>query len=129
MKIFHVDSSAKRERANSRALSRQFIENLRAAGVDVEIDYLDVTVDTPPHVTEAFAIATYKEEHERTAEMRALRRASDSWLHRHPAPARTSCVPKLQGRIQRTAALRGLLFAPLRVTRAPGVAVLYARGA
>ena len=82
MKIFHVDSSAKRERSNSRALSRQFIENLRAEGVDVEVDYLDVTVDTPPHVTEAFAIATYKEEHERTADMRATLAASDALCKR-----------------------------------------------
>ena len=82
MKIFHVDSSAKRERSNSRALSRQFIENLRAEGVEVEIDYLDVTVDTPPHVTEAFAIATYHAEHERTDAMRATLAPSDALCKR-----------------------------------------------
>ncbi len=82
MKIFHVDASAKRERSNSRALSRQFIENLRREGVDVEVDYLDVTVDTPPHVTEAFAIATYHQEHERTNEMRATLAASDALCKR-----------------------------------------------
>ncbi len=82
MKIFHVDSSAKRERSNSRALSREFIENLRAEGVDVEIDYLDVTVDTPAHVTEAFAIATYHAEHERTDAMRATLAPSDALCKR-----------------------------------------------
>ncbi len=82
MKIFHVDSSAKRERSNSRALSRQFIDNLRAEGVDVEVDYLDVTVDTPPHVTEAFAIATYHQEHERTDAMRATLAPSDALCQR-----------------------------------------------
>jgi FMN-dependent NADH-azoreductase len=82
MKIFHVDSSAKRERSNSRALSRQFIENLRSEGVDVEVDYLDVTVDTPAHVTEAFAIATYHAEHERTDAMRATLAPSDALCKR-----------------------------------------------
>jgi FMN-dependent NADH-azoreductase len=82
MKVFHVDSSAKRERSNSRILSRQFIDNLRSEGVDVEVDYLDVTVDTPAHVTEAFAIATYREAHERTDEMRATLAASDALCKR-----------------------------------------------
>ena len=58
MKVMHVDASAKRERSNSRALSRYFIERLRDEGVELEVDYLDVSVDTPPHVSEAFAIAT-----------------------------------------------------------------------
>jgi FMN-dependent NADH-azoreductase len=82
MKIFHVDSSAKRERSNSRALSRQFIDHLRSEGVEVEVDYLDVTVDTPAHVTEAFAIATYREEQDRTDEMRATLAASDALCKR-----------------------------------------------
>ncbi|HEY3596437.1 MAG TPA: NAD(P)H-dependent oxidoreductase [Paraburkholderia sp.] len=82
MKLFHVDSSARRERSNSRTLARRFIENLRSEGVDVEVDYLDVTVDTPPHVTEAFAIATYRDESERTPEMRATLAASDALCKR-----------------------------------------------
>jgi FMN-dependent NADH-azoreductase len=77
MKILHVDASAKRERSNSRALSRYFLERLREAGVNLEVDYLDVTVDTPPHVTEAFAIATYAPAHERTAQMKATLASSD----------------------------------------------------
>ncbi|MGF6920977.1 hypothetical protein OKW28_005174 [Paraburkholderia sp. 40] len=59
MKIMHVDASAKRERSNFRALARYFLERLREARVDFDVDYLDLTVDTPPHVAEAFAIATY----------------------------------------------------------------------
>lgn len=77
MKIMHVDASAKRERSNSRALSRLFIERLREEGAELHVDYLDVTVDTPPHVSEAFAIATYTPEHERTAAMRAALADSD----------------------------------------------------
>jgi FMN-dependent NADH-azoreductase len=78
MKIMHVDASAKRERSNSRALSRYFLERLREERVEFELDYLDVTVDTPPHVTEAFAIATYTPAHERTAAMQATLASSDA---------------------------------------------------
>ncbi|MDR5753237.1 MULTISPECIES: NAD(P)H-dependent oxidoreductase [unclassified Caballeronia] len=82
MKVMHVDASAKRERSNSRALSRFFIERLRTEGVDVEIDYLDVTVDTPPHVTEAYAIAIYTQEKDRTPAMKATLAASDALCRR-----------------------------------------------
>lgn len=78
MKIMHVDASAKRERSNSRALSRYFLERLRDQHVDLEIDYLDVTVDTPPHVTEAFAIATYTPADQRTEAMKATLASSDA---------------------------------------------------
>jgi FMN-dependent NADH-azoreductase len=82
MKLFHVDASAKRETSNSRALARFFIENLRSQGVEVEVDYLDVTVDTPTHVTQAFAMATYRAENERTPEMKATLAASDALCKR-----------------------------------------------
>jgi FMN-dependent NADH-azoreductase len=82
VKVLHVDASAKRERSNSRALSRYFIERLRSEGVALEIDYLDVTVDTPAHVTEAFAIATYTPEQERTPAMKATLAASDALCRR-----------------------------------------------
>jgi len=82
MKLMHVDASAKRERSNSRALSRFFIERLREEGVALDVDYLDVTVDTPPHVSEAFAIATYTPEHERTPAMRATLAGSDALCRR-----------------------------------------------
>ncbi|MGF6737912.1 FMN-dependent NADH-azoreductase [Paraburkholderia atlantica] len=78
MKIMHVDASAKRERSNSRALARYFLERLREERVELDVDYLDVTVDTPPHVNEAFAIATYTAAQERTAAMRATLAASDA---------------------------------------------------
>ena len=82
MKIMHVDASAKRERSNSRALSQHFLERLREEGLDIEVDYLDVTVDTPPHVSEAFAIATYAPSHERTPAMKATLAASDALCKR-----------------------------------------------
>ncbi len=82
MKLLHVDSSAKRERSNSRALARHFINELRDQGVDVEVDYLDLTVDTPRHVDEAFAIATYQPAKARTDEMKATLAASDALCRR-----------------------------------------------
>ncbi len=82
MKVMHVDASAKRERSNSRALSRYFLERLRSEGLDLEVDYLDVTVDTPPHVTEAFAIATYSPANERTPAMKATLASSDALCKR-----------------------------------------------
>ncbi|CAD6511950.1 FMN-dependent NADH-azoreductase [Paraburkholderia metrosideri] len=82
MKIMHVDASAKRERSNSRALSRYFLERLREQHVDLDIDYLDVTVDTPPHVTEAFAIATYTPADQRTDAMKATLASSDALCER-----------------------------------------------
>lgn len=82
MKIMHVEASAKRERSNSRALSRYFLERLREAGVEIEVDYLDVTIDTPAHVDEAFAIATYTPAEQRTPAMKATLAASDALCQR-----------------------------------------------
>ncbi|MFM0740952.1 NAD(P)H-dependent oxidoreductase [Paraburkholderia xenovorans] len=82
MRILHVDASAKRERSNSRALARFFLERLRDEHVNVEVDYLDVTVDTPAHVNEAFAIATYTPAAERTPEMKAALAPSDALCRR-----------------------------------------------
>src|ERR1700761_6679426 len=82
MKIMHVDASAKRERSNSRALSRYFLERLREEGGQFEVDYLDVTIDTPPHVTEDFAIATYTAAPDRTPAMKATLSGSDALCQR-----------------------------------------------
>ncbi len=82
MKILHVDASSKGERSNSRYLSRYFIEVLRNQKPDIEIDYLDVTVDVPPHVTEAFAIATYTPPEDRTQAMKDTLAASDKLCQR-----------------------------------------------
>lgn len=78
MKLFHVDASAKREWSNSRALSRHFIDLLKAQKPALQVDYLDVSVDTPAHVDELFTVATYTPEAERTAAMREALVASDA---------------------------------------------------
>jgi FMN-dependent NADH-azoreductase len=78
MKIMHVDASAKRALSNSRALGQYFLECLREEGMEVKVDYLDVSAETPPHVSEAFAIATYTPAAERTPAMKATLAASDA---------------------------------------------------
>lgn len=78
MKLFHVDASAKREWSNSRALSRHFIDLLKAQTPDLQVDYLDVSVDTPAHVDELFTVATYTPEAERTPAMKQALLASDA---------------------------------------------------
>ena len=78
MKLFHVDASAKREWSNSRALSRHFIDLLKAHKPELEVDYLDVSVDTPAHVDELFTIATYTPEAQRTPAMQQALEASDA---------------------------------------------------
>ncbi|QXI25922.1 FMN-dependent NADH-azoreductase [Pseudomonas vanderleydeniana] len=82
MKLMHVDASAKGDWSNSRTLSRFFIEQLREQGVDLTVDYLDLNIDTPPHVTEAFAAATYTHPDARTDEMKQTLAASDALCKR-----------------------------------------------
>ncbi|BBP77428.1 NAD(P)H dehydrogenase [Pseudomonas gingeri NCPPB 3146 = LMG 5327] len=82
MKLMHVDASAKGEWSNSRALSRHFIEQLRELGVELEVDYLDLSVETPPHVTEAFAVATYTHPQARTEAMKQTLASSDALCKR-----------------------------------------------
>jgi FMN-dependent NADH-azoreductase len=82
MKLMHVDASPKRLRSNSRGLAQHFLSHLRGHIPDLEVDYLDVTVDTPPHTSEAFAIATYTPDNERTADMRATLADSDRLCRR-----------------------------------------------
>lgn len=81
MKLLHVDASAKREQSNSRALARYFLDRL-AETTPLEIDYLDVTLDTPPHVSEAFAIATYTPAASRTQAMKDTLASSDALCQR-----------------------------------------------
>lgn len=78
MKLLHVDASAKGEYSNSRALSRYFIELLQAHLPALEVDYLDVANNPPPHVTEAFAAAIYTPGKDRTPAMKQTVAYSDA---------------------------------------------------
>ena len=78
----HVDTSPKLGKSNSRTLAAYFVELLRERIAGLESDYLDLSVDTPPHVTRDFAVATYTPEPERTPEMKATLAASDALCQR-----------------------------------------------
>ena len=78
MKIMHVDTSPKGDWSNSRALSRYFLDKLAETIPGLEIDYLDLDIETPAHVTKDFAIATYAQERDRTPEMKAVLAESDA---------------------------------------------------
>jgi FMN-dependent NADH-azoreductase len=83
MKILHIDASSKfHQWSNSRALGRYFLEQLGSCGVDLEIDYLDVTEDVQPHVSAEFVMATYTPDDQRTAEMRDVLAPSDAMCQR-----------------------------------------------
>lgn len=77
MKIMHVDTSPKGDWSNSRALSRYFLDKLAETVSGLEIDYLDLDIETPAHVTKDFAIATYAQPGDRTREMTAVLEESD----------------------------------------------------
>lgn len=78
MKLMHVDCSPKGDISNSRSLSHFFCKQLQERIEDISTDYLDLSVDAPPHVTAAFAKATYTPFAERTIEMNETLAASDS---------------------------------------------------
>lgn len=77
MKLLHVDASAKRATSNSRALSRHFIALLQQEMAGLQVDYLDLTVNVPAHVTEDFARAIYTPHAQRSAAMHSLLADSD----------------------------------------------------
>jgi FMN-dependent NADH-azoreductase len=78
MKLLHVDASARFERSTSRALSRYFVDQLTASIPGVDVHYLDLARDTPPHVDELFTAAAYTPPAERTPEMTECLRISDT---------------------------------------------------
>ena len=54
MRLMHVDASPKRQLSNSKMLSAYFVESLKKQIPELTVDYLDLSVDTPPHVTGDF---------------------------------------------------------------------------
>lgn len=78
MKLMHVDCSPKGDISNSRTLSRFFSDQLHERIEGVSVDYLDLSVETPAHVTGDFARATYTPAAERTPAMKDTLAASDA---------------------------------------------------
>jgi len=77
MRLMHVDASPKSALSNSKMLSSYYVDLLKKHIPDLEIDYLDLSVDTPPHVTGDFAKATYTPASERTDAMKKILEYSD----------------------------------------------------
>lgn len=50
MKLMHVDCSASRETSNSRVLAKYFVDLLRGRLDGLQVDYLDLALQAPPHV-------------------------------------------------------------------------------
>jgi FMN-dependent NADH-azoreductase len=82
MKLMHVDASPKGAFSNSRALARFFIEKLKSRGVPIELDYLDLVVDTPPHTSGTWSLAAYTPPQDRTPEMKEALVYSDTLCNR-----------------------------------------------
>lgn len=78
MKLLHVDASPKGANSGSRALSRFFVDRLRAQVPTLSVDYLDLAAEILPPITELFASATYTRADERTAEMKEALMVSDA---------------------------------------------------
>jgi FMN-dependent NADH-azoreductase len=74
----HVDSSPKGVKSNSRMLSAYYVDLLEKKIPNLVVDYLDLSVDTPPHVTGEFAKATYTPASERTDAMKKELEYSDA---------------------------------------------------
>lgn len=78
MKLLHVDASPKGANSGSRALSRFFVDRLRAQIPALSVDYLDLAQETLPPITGLFASATYTPVDQRTAEMREALTVSEA---------------------------------------------------
>jgi len=82
MRLMHVDASPRGAQSCSRALGRFFVDRLRERVPALTVDYLDLALDTPPHVSEQFAAATYTAPEQRSAEMEAALARSDALCRR-----------------------------------------------
>jgi len=69
MKELHIDSSVRDERSVSKELSALFISELKEKFSGLEIDYLDLTKNTPKHPTALLIRANYSPVEERTDDM------------------------------------------------------------
>jgi len=69
MKILHIDSSVRGDRSVSKALSGLFVSGLTAKFPNAEVDYLDLSENTPNHPTALMIRGNYTPADERTAEM------------------------------------------------------------
>ena len=58
MKVLHIDCSLRHEGSVSREMSRTFVNKLKEKQ-SIDIDRLDLALDTPPHISQNYAHAMY----------------------------------------------------------------------
>ena len=69
MKVLHIDCSIRNDWSVSKSLSKFFIDQLREKSGALEVDYLDLTQNTPDHVSALFIQGNYCNPKDRTPEM------------------------------------------------------------
>ncbi|SDF76727.1 FMN-dependent NADH-azoreductase [Mucilaginibacter pineti] len=69
MKVLHIDSSVRSDRSVSKQLSKLFVDSLAQKNGEVTIDYLDLTQNTPKHVSALFIQGNYSNPEDRSLEM------------------------------------------------------------
>lgn len=78
MRVMQIVTSPRNANSNSKKLSNYFIERLREGIPNLEIDYLDTSIETPPHITSEFIEAMYTTPFERSESMKKTLSLSDS---------------------------------------------------
>lgn len=82
MKVLHIDSSVRNDWSVSKQLSKLFVDSLVLRDNSIEIDYLDLTKDTPKHVSALFIQGNYTVPAERTLQMITELKESESLVDR-----------------------------------------------
>lgn len=77
MRILHVDASPKRYGSDSKKLSEFFVNQIKKVISDIEVDYIDLSIETPPHLTQEFIEAMYTSAADRNLTMKQALAYSD----------------------------------------------------
>ncbi|HSI27774.1 MAG: FMN-dependent NADH-azoreductase [Methylophilus sp.] len=78
MRVMQVDASPKRTHSSSKMLSAHFIQQLRQRIADIEVDYIDTSLNPPPHIDHAFIEALYTPAADRSIAMKEALSYSDN---------------------------------------------------
>ncbi len=81
MKVLHIDCSLRHKGSVSRQLSQAFVDKLRKKR-SIEIDRLDLAVDTLPHISQDYAQAMYVPMEQHTAESKEVLALSNELVDR-----------------------------------------------
>jgi FMN-dependent NADH-azoreductase len=73
-----IVTSPRNANSTSKKLSNYFVERLREGVPNLEIDYLDTSIETPPHITSEFIEAMNATPLERSESMKQTLSLSDS---------------------------------------------------